>query len=134
MQQTPGRRRKRANRLHRRLMYPLEYLVVRAAIAVIQSLPRESAYALGRFLGRLAFKIDARHRDIGLLHVEEAFGESLSPAERESLIRRVYENLGMNIVDLAILPRILRKETVLRLVRFPDGHERLLEVARDRGA
>src|SRR5262249_24727629 len=66
--------------------------------------------------------------------VESALGDLLTPAEREALVRRVYENLGRNLVDFAILPRILRAGRCDRFVRLADGHEDRIAAARGRGA
>lgn len=134
MQRTTAKRRKRANRLWRRIFYPFEYALVRGAVAVIQSLPMESAYAVGRALGRLAFRLDARHRELALSHLAAVFGDAVSPSERRAIVVRLYENIGQNVVDLAFMPRVLRPATLGSFVTLTRDVRESLAALCGRGA
>ncbi len=133
MQRTTGRRRKRADRLARRLFYPVEYLVVRGAVAALQSLPIDVAYAVGRALGRAACRLDARHRTVADAQLARVYGDSLDDESRERLIGRIYENLGQNVVDLAFMARFLRRDNVHRFISLHGSVEETFDLARRRG-
>ncbi len=45
----------------------LTYLIVRGIVAFAQMLSIGQSYALARFLGWVAYHVDARHRQVGLL-------------------------------------------------------------------
>lgn len=134
MQRTTAKRRKRANRLWRRVFYPVEYAIIRVAVAFIQALPMETAYAVGRVLGRLAFRLDVRHRDVALAQLAAVYGDGVSEEERVGITRRLYENIGQNVVDLAFMPRVLRAETLRGLVVMPESVAQSLASLAGRGA
>jgi len=93
-------------------------------------LPESVAYALGEGAGRLAHRVDRRHRVIAADNLAAAFPDQHTPAELELLVRTVFENLGRTAVDVARSGRLFKAagETALRV----DGVERLLN-ARARG-
>ncbi len=93
-------------------------------------LPEAAAYALGGGAGRLAFRLDRRHRDVAVGNLLRAFPERTDPAEIRVLARAVFENLGQTAVDVARSHRLLRAGGE-EAVPF-DGLDRLLE-ARRRG-
>jgi len=134
MQRSRAKRRKRANRLWRRLFYPVEYALIRGAVAALQALPMETAYAVGRVLGRLAYRLDARHREVALQQIERVYGADLDRTKREGIARGLYENLGQNVVDLAFMPRVLRHATLRRLIPLTGAVKESLATIGDRGA
>ncbi len=62
--------------------------------------PRPLALALGRGLGRLAFRLGRRYRRIALNNLALAFGREKSPAEREAIARDSFANVGRFVVDV----------------------------------
>ena len=62
--------------------------------------PRPLALALGRGLGRLAFRLSRRYRRIALNNLALAFGREKSPAEREAIARDSFANVGRFVVDV----------------------------------
>jgi len=69
--------------------------------------------AISRFLGRLWYALDRRHRLITLRNLEFALGPTLTPAAREELARQVFEHfvrfffeaVGMLVLPLTTLWR-----------------------------
>lgn len=108
----------------------IEWGLVLSLAKLFAWLPESATYALGRLAGRLAFRLDRRHRAITMENLARAFPEARSPAEVERLARAVFENLGWTAVDVARSDRLLR-EAGADAVRF-DGVEKV-EEARRRG-
>jgi KDO2-lipid IV(A) lauroyltransferase len=98
----------------------------------LDRLPEPVAYALGETAGRLAYRLDRRHREIAAGNLAAAFpGQSL-PAELDRLVRSVFENLGRTAVDVARSGRLFTAGAG-STIRF-DGLERLQQAsARGRG-
>lgn len=59
---------------------------------------------LGKALGRLAFRVDRKRRDITLENLRAALGEKTSHAERVRIAEEVYANLGINLFEFMKLP------------------------------
>ena len=108
----------------------LEWGLVVCLARTFAWLPESAAYALGEAAGRLAYRIDGRHRAITLENLTRAFPGTSSPPEVEALARAVFENLGRTAVDVARSDRLLRGSSP-EAVRI-DGLPRLQE-ARRRG-
>ncbi len=108
----------------------LEWGLVVCLARTFAWLPESAAYALGEAAGRLAYRIDGRHRAITLENLTRAFPGTYSPPEVEALARAVFENLGRTAVDVARSDRLLRGSSP-EAVRI-DGLTRLQE-ARRRG-
>jgi Kdo2-lipid IVA lauroyltransferase/acyltransferase len=77
----------------RRVRWVAEFLAVRTAAALLRLVPLRTRLALGRSLGRLAFRVDRRHRRVALENLEQAY-----PGERATWHRQValgaFEHLG----------------------------------------
>jgi len=74
------------------LLYPLG----RAFIAFIQLLPLPRVARLGRALGALAFRLDARHRRVVLANLTECFGREKTAAEILEIARENFRRIGEN--------------------------------------
>lgn len=108
----------------------IEWALVIWLAKVFDWLPESAAYALGSGAGRLAFRLDRRHRTIAVENLTRAFPEEYSPAEVERLARAVFENLGRTAVEIARSGRLLLERNA-HAVQI-DNLDRLLE-ARGRG-
>jgi KDO2-lipid IV(A) lauroyltransferase len=53
----------------------LAYLAIRFVVAFAQMLSIEQSYALARFLGWVIYKVDKRHRQVGIDNLKQAFGD-----------------------------------------------------------
>ena len=104
-----------ADRLLFLLAYPFIYL--------LSFLPPRWAVGIGRWLGRLAFIVDARHRHIALVNLKVAFPD-LRASQRWAIARKAFENIGKTFLETAGLARQGREEIQSR-VRYtgPDRKE-----------
>lgn len=81
-----------------------EYAATRVVVGGLSLLRRMCRDRIGHFLGRLGWRLDRRHRRIALVNLERALPE-LSPAERESIAKRSFENLGRLAMEILFLGR-----------------------------
>jgi Kdo2-lipid IVA lauroyltransferase/acyltransferase len=107
-----------------------EWTLVAAAAKVLAWLPESAAYAVGEGAGRLAFRLDRRHRRITEENLSRAFPGQYSPQGLTALARAVFENLGRTAVDVARSERLFHGPTRDAIVM--EGPDRILE-ARRRG-
>ena len=77
-------------------MDELLYLMARAGIGFIQTLPLTWAARLGRAGGALAFIFDRRHRRVALANLNMCFGQEKSPSELRALARENFRRIGEN--------------------------------------
>jgi KDO2-lipid IV(A) lauroyltransferase len=83
------------------------YLAVRSLVAFAQMLTIEQGYALARCLAWLIYHVDRRHRRVGLDNLTHAFGDRLSEAERDQIIRGVYRHFTSMLIEILYAPRKL---------------------------
>lgn len=107
-----------------------EWVLVAAAAKVFAWLPESAAYAVGEGAGRLAFRLDRRHRRITEENLARAFPGQYPPHALTALARGVFENLGRTAVDVARSDRLFHGPT--QDVAIMEGTDRILE-ARRRG-
>ncbi len=95
------------------------YAAVRGLGALLGALPDKAAYPLAEALGGLVFRLDRRHRAIGLTNLSIAF-----PHRSEEWRRRVLEasfrGIGAHVVEASRLDRI-SAESVRRKVVYQEG-------------
>lgn len=107
----------------------LEFVVVRSLVALLGSLPRGAARAVGAAVGVVAYRLLSRLRRVGLSNLELAFPDK--PAnERQHILQRLYRNLGWLLAEFCQMPHYTRDNTRNSL-RY-DGLQHYL-AARDRG-
>src|SRR5438105_1229405 len=94
----------------------LVYLVVRVLVCVLQILSPEQARQLARLLARLAYRVDRRHRLVALENLRHAFGDRYSEAEREAIVRAVYEHFCTVAIEMVQVPRKMHATTWRRFV------------------
>lgn len=107
----------------------LEYCLVRVFAACIGALPRKAARAVGTLIGALAYHLLGRLRRVGMQNLQLAFPEK-SSAERETILRGVYRNLGHLLAEFCKMPGYT-PEQASRFISY-NGLENYLE-ARARG-
>lgn len=88
----------------------LEFAVVRALVALLGSLPRGIARAVGAGLGAAAYGLLSRLREVGLSNLELAFPEK-SAEERQQILRRLYRNLGWLLAEFCQMPHYTLENT-----------------------
>jgi KDO2-lipid IV(A) lauroyltransferase len=93
-------------------------------------LPESLAYAVGEGAGRLACRLDRRHRNIAAENLAAAFPGRYGPADLDRLVRAVFENLGRTAVDVARSARLLAPSAAAAVELEGFDH---LRAARARG-
>jgi Kdo2-lipid IVA lauroyltransferase/acyltransferase len=110
----------------------LEYGVFKAFALAFACLPRPFCLTIGEGLGRMAYRLDKKHRAITLDNLAVAFGRELPAPEREALARRAFEYIGRTIADILKLSCCSR-EKILGFFRT-EGRENLKKaLAKGRG-
>ena len=94
--------------------YLLEYIAVRAVLALLVAVPKSVARKVAMLGSRLLFSCLPRLRNIGLRNLELAFPE-LSIAERRRLLTQSFENFGRLIADFAQFPRATPADLAARV-------------------
>jgi len=77
-------------------MDTLLYPVARLLIALLQALPLTLVARIGRAVGALVYRLDARHRRVALQNLEMCFGNKKSPEEIRALARENFRRVGEN--------------------------------------
>lgn len=106
-----------------------EWALVAALIRLFATLPEGLAYGLAEAAGRLAYRLDARHRRITQDNLAKAFPGALSGAGLERMAQAVFEGLGRTAADVARSDRL--RDAPADACRI-EGLERL-QAARSRG-
>lgn len=107
----------------------LEFLAVLIAVRLMGALPRGLARATGAAIGRLAFILGRRLREVGRLNLAMAL-PALTPSDRDRILRGVYRNLGLQLTEFCRMPSYTA-EKASRIIRY-EGLDRYLQ-ARSRG-
>ncbi len=89
----------------------LSYLAVRLVVGVAQALTVEQSYALADALAALLYRVDKRHRAVGLENLRVAFGELYSESDRDRIVRGVYRHFCRMLMEMLHIPRKLHPET-----------------------
>jgi KDO2-lipid IV(A) lauroyltransferase len=105
------------------LAYPVLYL--------LSFLPPTWAVRIGKWAGRLAFMVDARHRHITLVNLKVAFPDLLA-SERWKIARKAFENLGKTFLEIPGLAR-QRREDIQSRIRYVGVDRREWICAREEG-
>lgn len=103
------------------------YLVVRLTVGVAQAMTIEQSYAFARVLAAVLYRVDKRHRQVGLENLRIAFGDQLSEADRDKIVRDVYRHFATMLMEILHIPRKLHPTTWRDRITLV-GHERVLDL------
>ena len=95
-------------------------------VAFAQMLSIEQSYALARLLGWVIYHVDARHRQVGLDNLTQAFGDQFTDAERDQIVRGVYRHFCMMLMEILHTPRKICLENWRDRVELV-GHEPMMD-------
>ena len=112
----------------------LGYLIITALLALLRRLPRRLALGFAVAIADFAYRLDRRHRDIGLVNLKVAFPR-LPERKRVLILRGSYHNFARMVVESARLP-LLKRENLPNLVTYhpTDGLENYVQArAQGRG-
>ena len=108
----------------RRIRHALEYGAFKAFYGLVRALPHQTARGVGAAFGGLAYRLDARHRQVALDNLAAAFPD-LDEGARQGTVRRCYRHFGGLVFDRISMTRfdargICRRTSI-------NGWEQLLE-------
>jgi KDO2-lipid IV(A) lauroyltransferase len=101
------------------------YHAVRTFADAMSAIPLSMALLFGRGVGWMVRAVDRRHRRVALQNLDRSYGDSLSPQEKEGIVRAVYGHLGIMLVELIRGPRIIRRgrwRERIRIVGEENAH------------
>jgi len=108
------------------------YVLLRVVVMVIDMFPYEMAPRIGRVLGRVIRLIDRKHARIAVKNLERSRGVC-PPDEIPAFIDRVYEHIGLGLVEMLMIPRLMELHRVERYCRFERFHVVKEVLAQGRG-
>ncbi len=108
------------------------YLLVRLIVGFAQMLTIRQSYALAKLLAKFFYRIDARHRAVGMENLLLAFGDVYNEAERDKIVQGVYEHFCMMIMEILHIPRKLHLTNWRNRITLV-GHEEILDRLMDGG-
>ncbi len=88
--------------LRKRIKRRTRSVLVRFALWLLGFLPLGPALAIGGLGGRIACRLAGKTRRLALAHLAMAFPEK-SEAEREAIVRAMFEHLGRSALELAAI-------------------------------
>ncbi|MBV8383557.1 MAG: hypothetical protein JOZ63_13190, partial [Planctomycetaceae bacterium] len=104
----------------------LAYLAVRLIVAIAQAMSVEQSYAFARILAAVLYRMDKRHRNVGLENLQMAFGDRYTEAERDQIIRGVYRHFCMMLMEILHIPRKLHPTSWRDRITLV-GHEKVVD-------
>jgi Kdo2-lipid IVA lauroyltransferase/acyltransferase len=84
---------------HAPVRHALEYAAYLGLKGVVRGLPHRASRPLGAALGRLAHRLDGRHRRLADDNLALAF-PAMTPAERRATVARCFRHFGAALCDL----------------------------------
>ncbi len=102
------------------MKHRIEYLAVRTATVLVKPLSMARVRAWGAAVGRLAYRLDVRHRRVAIENLAAAF-PGRSEAEWEAIARGVFEHFGSVMLEL-LKVATMRPEALLALCET-EGEE-----------
>lgn len=105
----------------KRLRQVLEGLFARLGLLVIPLLPRGAIVWLGRTVGRVAYRVARRERDVGAANLELAFGATHSAAARDQILRDAFVTFTLLILDLFWFSRN-QERRLAEFVKFDESY------------
>ena len=115
------------------LYYRLEYTAFRIVETILKAMPIGAAIVIGRLIGYAWWFFDKRHRQIAHEHLLHAFGDKLTEARRQEIIRGVYLHFVMVAVEVTKFAQVINRSNWRQHIDL-RGKERLDEaLARGNG-
>lgn len=97
---------------------------------LIRVLPQRVTYGFAKVLAWIIYMFDKKHRKIAKVNLDLAYGENMSEEEKERIVKAVYLNLVLSLVDFVRNQGISREE-LLGKVTFEN--DEVLKKALDEG-
>ena len=100
----------------------LIYLVLRVIVAIMQKLPWFCLQILAQLLAPIAYLIASKERQVALKNLEMALPE-LSPAQRETITRKMFQHLALSVMEIIQIDRFF---TTKKSLQLKPEHRKLL--------
>ncbi|OGL42646.1 MAG: hypothetical protein A2W05_10215 [Candidatus Schekmanbacteria bacterium RBG_16_38_10] len=110
----------------------LLYLIFLALIKITGAMPLQVSSFLLTRLGRIAYYLDIKHRNIAIENLKVAFGNEKSQEEIELIARKVFENLPLTFLDFCRIPKIT-KDNLSKFVTFENIEYVHEEIKKEKG-
>ena len=110
-----------AKKIKHKFRKELLYYCAIVVLFIARFIPSSILYAVLGFFGWCAYYLLGRERRKTLANLALAYGKEKSESERARIARALFVNLGRNMAELAIYPR-LNEKSIHRLVRM-EGRE-----------
>lgn len=99
----------------------LRLLYVRHIVVTLsRALGFRRSLDMARWLARGVFDLSTPARRRAAEHIEQAFGQTLTESQRDSLVRTVFENIAAFWVETFWVERLLRKSSWRHAITFDD--------------
>lgn len=113
-----------------KLKYVFPYFIYFILKTALRLSPEKGRYYLGLGFSKLAYSLSGKRREIARKNLEKAMGDKLSDAEIKELVKEVYKNLGLTLVEFMHLKN-LNKSRFMSYINFEN--EKALKEAFDQG-
>lgn len=84
----------------------LLYLPIGLISLIAYMLPMKTVLNIGAWLGSALYYIHIKRRRIAVGNLKAAFGSELKSSERKDIVKKVFKNFGLNIMELFLMPRM----------------------------
>ena len=82
------------------------FIIFRVFIFLVEILPDKMKYYLGKGFGKFAYKLTADRRELAQKNLSIVFKDKLSEEEINQITEKVYENVGLMLVEFIMLRKI----------------------------
>jgi KDO2-lipid IV(A) lauroyltransferase len=110
------------------------YVLLRYVIAALDVFSYDLARRIGKLIGRVMYALDAKHRKIAVKNIERAEGMPKREKDIHRLVRRVYEHFAVGAIETLLIPRMMSRGDLDRIVKLEDFHHLDAALAKGRGA
>ncbi len=104
----------------------LIYLFARFVVSLCQAMSVERSYRVADLSARLLYRIDKRHRKVGLENLRLAFGDQYNADERDRIVRGVFRHFCRMFMEILHIPRKLHPTTWRDHITLV-GHEAVVD-------
>jgi Kdo2-lipid IVA lauroyltransferase/acyltransferase len=103
----------------KKFRYWLEWLLVSTFARIIPMAPLGVLRAVGDGVGAMVYRLDRKSRAVALSNLEAAFGNQLTPDQREKTARRSLQIFARSFLELFWTPR-LNTKNIEKYIYFED--------------
>lgn len=96
------------------------YINIRLVAAIFRIFPLRVALLIGRFLGTVSYWFDFKHKRVAYRNLRIALSKEYSIPQLKLILKRNYQNFGMNVVEALRMPR-MNKDYMRRYIKVVGG-------------